>query len=259
MEHERDLVRSFKSITEQSLYDIEFIICDDGSRDNTFSILAELASSDPRVRILRNQHNLGLAASLTLCARHARSELIARHDLDDFSHRDRLAYQCDFLDKNPEVGLVGTAAQIHDGRSAVMIRYFPQRVEKEDFLFSSPFMHGSVVMRREVFLSVGGYRVEKITRRAEDYDLFMRMSIVCECANLSDPLYTYRECEEALKRRKYRYRIDEAKVRMRGFSKLGLMPIGILYAVKPLVVGLIPRKILTPLRRKYQRRNGRGS
>jgi glycosyltransferase EpsE len=100
----------------------------------------------------------------------------------------------------------------------------------------------------------GGYTVSKATRRTEDYELFMRIQLFARGENLSEPLYHFLEDQRALKRRKYRYRIDEAKVRYRGFKSLGLLPKGIFYVIKPLIVGLIPSFILKRLRKERRKR-----
>lgn len=248
---------SLESILSQSLSDIEFIICDDGSTDNTYSVLCDFASRDSRVRVIRNECNTGLAASLNKCIGYARSPLLARHDLDDISHKDRLLLQCEYLDAHESVDVLGTAAEIFDERGVIGVRHFPRTVRREDFLFSSPYMHGSVVIRTETMRRVGGYRAEKITRRAEDYELFMRLFLICRGENLAECLYGYLENTDTKRRRRYKYRIDEARVRLRGFRALGLMPKALPYVIKPLAVGLIPRPLLERLKRKYRKGESR--
>ncbi|MBO5072633.1 MAG: glycosyltransferase family 2 protein, partial [Eubacterium sp.] len=71
--------------------------------------------------------------------------------------------------------------------------------------------------------------------------------------NLQEELYDFREDKNARKRKKYRYRIDEAKVRWKGFRLLGLMPKGVIYVLKPLIVGLIPYPVLVWLRGEKDR------
>jgi hypothetical protein len=66
--------------------------------------------------------------------------------------------------------------------------------------------------------------------------------------NLQEKLYSFREDTNAHKRRKYRYKVDEFRIRLRGFKSLGLMPVGLAYAVKPLIVGLIPYRFLNFLK-----------
>ncbi len=239
---------SVESILKQSFFDIEIIICDDGSTDNTYGVLCEYAERDPRILVIRNEGRQGLAASLNKCIRYASSELFARHDLDDISHPDRLMKQYIYLRTHESISLLGTAAVLFDRNGGYGVRSFPHTVKAEDFLFNSPYVHGSVIIRREAFLAVGGYKVARVTRRTEDYDLFMRLALVCRGANLSEPLYYYLEDSATLARRKYRYRIDEVAVRAAGFRALGLMPRALPYVIKPLAVGLLPRGILSRLK-----------
>ena len=110
-----------------------------------------------------------------------------------------------------------------------------------------------MIFRREALLKANGYRVAKETRRTEDYDLFMRMQLFTVGENLPELLYIFCEDKGAFKRRKYRYRINEAKVRHTGFKRLGLMPRGFPYVVKPLAVGLVPRFLLKKLQSKRRK------
>ena len=246
--------KSIKSILEQTYVDLEFIICEDGSSDNTYELLLRFAEKDKRIKLLRNESNLGLAASLNKCIKVAEGEYIARHDCDDISALDRIEKQIDYLDANPEVSILGTFAYLFDESGVWGKMKFPEKITKNDFLFCSPHQHGSVVFRKEALLKAGGYRVAKETRRTEDYDLFMSMHTFAKSENLPEYLYYFCEDKKTLKRRKYRYRIDEAKVRYKGFKKLGLMPKGIFYVIKPLIVGLIPSCVLAWLKNTFAKR-----
>ncbi len=246
---------SIESVLGQSFSDFEFIICDDGSSDNTLEVLLEYERRDRRVKIIKNGNNLGLAAALNRCIEISSGEYIARHDLDDYSAKDRFKKQIAYLDSHRNVGLLGTAVWLFDESGVWGKEVLPKRVRKEDFLFNNPYKHGSVMFRAEELKRAGGYRVAKETVRNEDYELFMRMQIFTLGENLTEPLYIFCEDKNAYKRRKYRYRINEAKVRFEGFQNLGLMPRGIPYVIKPLAVGLMPRFLLKNLqnrRRKAQ-------
>ncbi len=248
------LDESVNSILSQSFRDFEFIICDDKSSDETLALLSAHAMREPRIKIISNEENLGHAAALNRCIEEATGEYIARHDLDDVSAPERLKKQIEYLDSHPEISVLGCAAYLFDESGVFAKEEYPAEVKNEDFLFTSPYKHGSVVFRKEALLNIGGYRVAKETRRAEDYDLFMRMQSFSRGANLKEALYYFREDKNTLKRRKYKYRIDEAKVRFSGFKSLGLLPRGIAYVIKPLAVGLIPPPWLKKLKR---RRNGK--
>ena len=242
--------KSIRSILDQTYSDFEFIICDDGSTDDTFKILEEFTKIDSRIKLIRNENNLGLSASLNRCIEISSGEYIARHDCDDISSAERIEKQISFLDSNPEISLLGTYSYLFDESGVWGELTFPTEITRKSFLFRTPHQHGSVVFRKEALVKAGGYRVAKETRRTEDYDLFMRMHLFAKSANLPEFLYYFCEDKNTLKRRKYRYRIDEAKVRFKGFKKLGLLPGGILYVIKPLAVGLIPSPLLKKIRKK---------
>ena len=243
--------KAMDSVLGQTMGDFEFIICDDGSTDETWQLLKELDDRDRRVRLIQNPKNRGLAASLNHCLEHARGELIARQDADDISAPERFQKQLNFLDANPEIGFVGCNVTLWDETGNWGERQFPECPQAKDFLFTMPFVHGTLMFRRGALDAVEGYRVAKETRRAEDYDMLMRMYAAgLRGANLQERLYAFLEDRAAQKRRKYRYRLDEAVVRWKGFRGLGLMPGALPYVVKPLAVGLIPGGILRGLKRQ---------
>jgi glycosyltransferase involved in cell wall biosynthesis len=110
---EPHLKAAVDSILAQTFHDFEFLIIDDASTDGTPKFLASL--TDPRVRVVRNETNLGLTRSLNRGLKLARGELIARQDADDWSTPDRLELQLPFLRANPPVVAVGAQAQLIDG------------------------------------------------------------------------------------------------------------------------------------------------
>src|SRR4051794_39827102 len=106
---EDTLSKSIESIINQSFKNWQLIICEDGSKDNTLNILTgykELLGD--KLIILKNEKNMGLNYSLNKCILESTGKYIARHDLDDISHENRLAKQVLFLENNPEYALVGS-------------------------------------------------------------------------------------------------------------------------------------------------------
>ncbi len=247
--------KSISSVLEQSFSDFEFIICDDGSTDNTEQLLLDFAKRDKRIILLKNEKNLGLAEALNKCLSVACGEYIARHDCDDYNDPERFKKQIEYLEANPDVSILGTGAYLFDETGVWGKDIMPATVKNEDFLFTSPYKHGSVMFRRASLLEMGGYNTDKKVLRNEDYELFMRMQTKFRGENLDTPLYYFCEDKEAKHRRKYRYRINEARVRFGGFKSLGLMPRALPYVIKPLVVGLIPTKILSKMQYKRRKKN----
>ena len=105
---------SINSIIAQTYKDWEFIICDDGSKDDSFSKLQEYASKDARIVIVKNEQNSGLAKTLNNCLSVAKGQYIARMDDDDYSHPDRLEKEVAFLDEHPEYAIVATGRNMVD-------------------------------------------------------------------------------------------------------------------------------------------------
>ena len=94
--------------------------------------------------------------------------------------------------------------------------------------------------------------LKRYVKRSEDYDLLMRAYAKgFQGINLPVSLYAIRLDAGTYQRRKYRYRFHECAVKWVGFASMGLMPRGIPYAVKPLIVGLLPVGLLNRLKEKY--------
>ena len=114
---------SIQSILDQSLTNFEFIIIDDKSVDDSAKIITSF--SDPRIRHIRNQTNLGLAASLNKGIKLAKGEYIARMDADDISLPNRLEIQANYLDFHPDISVVGSYVQTFNEKGLTTKLYYP--------------------------------------------------------------------------------------------------------------------------------------
>jgi len=195
------LAEAIDSILGQSYADFELIIINDGSQDESADIIKSYA--DPRIRYIE-QENRGLAATLNRAAALARAPYLARQDQDDISHRERLARQVAFLDAHPSCGLVGSWALIlgekRDGSRAHRHAADPV-VLKFQLLFNNPFVHSSVLIRKSVFDTVGGYSTDPSRQPPEDYELWSRMARSSGVANIPEILLTYREVPTSMSRK----------------------------------------------------------
>lgn len=247
---EKTLKESIDSLLNQTYDSYEIILCEDGSKDNTLQIAKDYVRNYPqKIRLIQNDINKGLAYSLNRCIDISEGEYIARMDADDISYKDRFEKQMSYLESHPECALVGCQAFLFNEEGIWGVRKGKENPLKKDFLFGSQFIHPTIIIKKAILNQIGNYTVSKATLRAEDYDLFMRLYAAGFTGhNMEDFLLNYREDDSTFKRRAYKYRLDEAKVRYDGFKKLKLMPIGLLYVLKPLIVGLIPQKVLTLLR-----------
>lgn len=246
------LRQAVDSVLSQSLGDFRWILCDDGSHPPVREFLEEAARLDSRIFLLHNLRNRGLAYSLNRCIQYAQTSILVRQDGDDLSCPGRFARLVPFMEQHPEYALVSSNISLFDESGVWGKMRYPEKPQRANFLFTIPFMHGAVGLRREALLSHGGYRVSRRTRRCEDLELFMRLYAKGEMGyTIQEELYAYREDLAAQQRRRYRYRIEEAAVRLEGFARLGLLPKGLLYAAKPLAVGLIPQKLLQRMKDQY--------
>jgi len=188
---ERFLPEAVESILRQSFDDLEFIIIDDGSSDESGSILDYYQRSDPRVRVY-HQENRGLIESLNRGCGLARGTYIARMDADDIAVRDRLMWQVRFMDTNPEVAVLGGAVEFIDQSGRVLNvarRPLHDRELQRVLLDSSIVWHPSVLIRKSALIRVGGYRN---VAHAEDFDLWLRIAEHFQLANLPEVLLKYR-------------------------------------------------------------------
>ncbi len=245
------LRKSVQSIIDQTFKDWEFIICNDGSSDNTIELLNEIKEMDARIRVISFAENKGLANALNECLKLARGKYIARQDDDDLSKEDRFEKQIEVLHSHEEYAIVGSNAYVVDD-SGVWGNYKVEEYpSKESFLWTSPFAHPTVMICADALKKCGGYRVSKETRRCEDYDLFMRMYVRGYTGmNIQENLYYYRIINNNNKYRPMKYRIDEAVVRAKGYKALGLYPQGLIYVLKPVIIGLIPQFLFRKIRKE---------
>lgn len=251
------LKAALDSIKNQTFRNFEVVICNDASCSATSRFLYEYvknADKSADITVIHNKSNMGAAKARNRAMHSAKGKYIAIMDADDISDKRRLELQVNYLNEKSETAFVGTKGEMFDKKPGDMAKqyWFVEKPQKRDFLFTLPFVHASIMFRREALEAVGGYREIERVKRSEDYDLLMRLYEKGYTGeNLPEVLYWIRTDINTLKRRKYRYRFNEAAVKLEGFTKLELLPEGVLYAIKPLIVGLIPSKVLSQIKDKY--------
>lgn len=161
------------SITNQTYKNLEIIIVDDASTDNTYKIVRKLASQDKRIKYFRNSKNLKQAKTLNFALSMAKGFYIARIDSDDFSAKDRIEKQVNFIEKNKKFDLVGLSNTIINaaGEKIGFVKYYSsQRLIKKTLKYHNPVAH-SWLATKTLYDELGGYR--NIVG-AEDYDFILR-------------------------------------------------------------------------------------
>ena len=242
---EKQFYKAVNSILEQTFCDLEFIIYNDGSDDIYEDLFGKICKLDNRIVYLKSKCNAGLANALNQCIAVAKGNYLARMDADDVALPNRLKRLYDFLEENQEYQWVGSNAKLMSEQGVWGSEAVPVIPVNTDFLRYSPYIHPAVMFRKSVLKAVKGYNKARVTKRCEDYELFMRLHYRgYQGYNIQEDLLLYSEDVYAYKKRKYRYCIQEMCVRYLGFKKLGILKMKTIpYVIKPLLVGLMPAKL----------------
>lgn len=246
------LPEAIDSLLAQTFTDWNLVMCDDGSRDATYEVAERYRRTYPeRITLLKNEQNMGLNYTLNRCLSIADGAYIARQDGDDVSMPTRFEKEAAILDAFPDIAIVSTAMTYFDengtwGQSHPVL--FP---ENRDFIAGTPFCHAPCMVRREAYQAVSGYTDDPRYLRVEDYDLWIKLyASGFRGQNIPEPLYAMRDDRNAFARRKFKYRINEFRVRIKAARLLHLPLNAYLYALRPLAVGLLPGPVYQALHKR---------
>ena len=182
---------SIGSLLNQSYQNIEIIVFDDNSTDNTYEELLKI--EDKRLKIIRHQINVGFVTGLINAVEKSSGKYIAIHGSGDISHPERLRKQYDLLSSDNELGAVGcdilNFTQAPNGQITSPIKKCVANEKTKDSLIngSNCFSHGEVMMKRQYYDMVGGYR--KAFYFSQDRDLWLRLIDVCNFGAINEVLY----------------------------------------------------------------------
>ncbi len=180
---------AIESVQVQTYHNWELIIISDGSSDTTKEIVAEIMKHDAKIHFIENEKNLGIQKTLNKGLRIAQGDLIARIDDDDrWIDTEKLAKQVSYMVLHPNTVLVGTGVVMIDEVGKELFRYLVPQTDahiRSVLLGKNCFVHSSVVFRKDAVLSVGGYDEDPASLHIEDYDLWLKLGMVGELANLS--------------------------------------------------------------------------
>ena len=238
---------AIESIQNQTFTNFEVIVVDDGSVDDTPSILMELAQADARIHIISCNHH-GIVDALNKGLSFCHAPLVARMDADDFAEPERLALQVAFLEAHPDIDVVGSRVrgfpeeEVREGFQ-IYLKWLNSLITDEEIrreiFIESPLPHPSVMFRKEVILAVGGYQDHGW---AEDYDLWLRLYIAGKkFGKRKEVLLAWREHSDRLTRRDPRYSLENF-LRAKAFY-LALGPLSDRDAVFIWGAGMIGRRL----------------
>lgn len=196
---ERYLRPALDGILAQTFSDFECLAHDDGSLDNSLSILREYAAKDSRI-IVSSAPNKGLVPVLNDLSAQACGDFLARADADDISEPERFASQVEHLTKYPRCVVVGCQQyNISDAGLPILPISFPtthEAIEELHLVGLCKIPHSGAMIRRTALQAVGGY--DHNMCHAEDFDLWLRLGEIGRVANLETMLLRYRVHDAAV-------------------------------------------------------------
>jgi len=242
----RCLPQAIDSILEQTFTDWELVLCDDGSKDNTYEVAKRYAEKyKGKIVLLKNEKNIRLAATLNKCLSVAKGMYIARMDADDKCKPERLEKEVEYLDKHKDVDCVGCGMIIFDENGERGIRLNIEHPTKDFLIHTTPFAHPTIMMRKKTYDDLGGYAASEKSLRCDDTDLWFRFYAAgYKGYNLQEPLYYYHESVSDFKKRTLKSALETFGVCIKGYKMLDYPLWKYIYAFKPVLSALVPNWIM---------------
>lgn len=207
---------TIESVREQTFNKFEYIIVfDNPAVEKTWDYLQQKASQDERIRLLKNQENIGLTKSLNVSMQHVKGKYIARIDGDDIWHRDKLEKQIDYLAKNPDLDICGTCVTfIDEDSNPLKVMDYPlnHRAIGCSMAFINPIVHSSVMFKKEVLNGRHPHYYDETFRSSQDYALWADLYINgYHFANLPERLVEYRISSQQITKKNRSQQLENAK------------------------------------------------
>lgn len=245
------LKQSIESILNQTYKNFELIIIDDCSNEENIKLIESY--KDDRIRLIRNEKNLGLAASLNKGIELATTNYIIRMDTDDIAKIDRIEKQVRFAENNPQYSIIGGRANFFDDKGIYYTTPKSGEIYKSDLIKGTPFIHPTMLINKEHIQKIGGY---PLYRRCQDYAMAMNMyANGYKGCIMEDILIDYRMDTDGYKKKKFKYRVLETKIRFHYYRKLKIGLFQYIYCLKPILAGLMPKKLMQRYQKNKFKRN----
>ena len=213
---EANISNCLLSIIGQTVESWECIVIDDGSTDAT-SKKVEKFLIDKRIRLIRNEKSIGLAASLNKGISLSKTNLICRMDADDLMNPRRLEFQLKFMSANADVAILGTAAVYHSSGKYWLVK-MPSKNPQDQLLKGKvPVIHPTVLFNREILGN--DLKYNEASKRAEDLDLWYSLYGKYKFANIDYPSIIYND----VPKRFIRTIIDNWRVKAQHMSMINAL------------------------------------
>jgi glycosyltransferase involved in cell wall biosynthesis len=216
------LSEAIESILQQSFTNFEFLILNDGSSDRSEEIIRSY--TDSRIRLINNATNMKLIATLNRGLDQAQGKYIVRMDADDISLPQRIERQVEWLEKNPEYGLVGSWFEDFNGTDTIRtIKYSSDDTHiRIRHLYQTHIAHPTAVLRKSV-IDEHKLRFDPDFVHGEDYAFWVQMSAYCKLSNYPEMLVRKRDHPQNVSNKYAQIQSDTcARVKQEQFRQMGL-------------------------------------
>lgn len=236
---EKYLRESIESILNQTYTNFEFIIINDGTKDNGVEVIESY--KDDRIHLYHNEKNMGLEYSLNRGIFLANSDYIVRMDTDDIAYPERIKRQMDFFINNDKYAMIGSRADLFNEDGIYGKSKCYGEIENDDLVYGPPFVHPTLIIKKHILEEIGGY---PLYRRCEDYAMeFEIYSRGYKGYIIEESLLKYRIDKNSYKKKKWKPRVTSMKLRLKYYPKLNIRFYKYIFAFKPLFSGKLIWKI----------------
>lgn len=250
---EKFIDQCLKSIADQTFQDFEIICFDNGSTDGSLEKISKWQQKFglDKFTLIKNKENIGLTKALNIVLKKANGNYIARLDPDDFWEKEKLEKQIDFMEKNPEYGIIGcnhiNIYKNNDTKKNIILPKTHQEISQKLFR-RNPFAHSCILAKTDLLRNVDGYN-EKI-RYGQDYELWLRCFPKTKFYNIQEFL-CIRSVDGGISVKKQNAQMWQSiKTRIKYIKSYKYNWKNYLYLLEPLLVILTPNFIKN-LKRKY--------
>ncbi|TNJ34029.1 glycosyltransferase family 2 protein [Prosthecochloris vibrioformis] len=186
---EKYIVECIQSALEQTIKDLEVVVCDDGSTDRSHELVQRYFGSNKRVRLLYQQ-NTGIGAASNNAVRNCRGFYIGQLDADDVLMKDAVERCLEVMEKDTKLSLVYGTTEYIDENSEFVSHGWNWPMFSREYLLTKMIVHHFRLFRKRDYMRTSGF--DETIKNAVDYDMMLKLAEVGEVHHLNKVLYQYR-------------------------------------------------------------------
>ncbi|SCY09086.1 Glycosyltransferase involved in cell wall bisynthesis [Lachnospiraceae bacterium XBB2008] len=221
------ITKTVESILGQDYSDFELIMVDDNPTDDTMDVLSTI--NDERIRLIHNEHNMGIAQSRNNGLAVANGEYIALMDDDDLCPNDRFSFENTYLDEHPEIDVIGGGYRVIDKDSVFVTETTPMIIDPDEirvqFMFYCPMYNGSTMYRRRIIEDYGLRYLDGFLGM-EDYRFWVEASLHSRMTNTERALLYWRQVATTETMRVLEHKLDARERKFAEIQKFYILSSG---------------------------------